>query len=352
MKIRIGLCCACLWLWLVLPVFAAMPLSLRDMADILPEWPVTSIDTGGKLIFSDSPEMVEREGILYQDRIRGNVRLFFHHVNAMPDGKRVLVMLQNKGKASAWVEMLHAGVSGPDTDYLRAGRAVQADYFKETRPQRFEIQPGKSLRLPPAPQIPTIAANTILTGMVDFRSDQEVQLTVALAPVQTEPAAFLAQAAVLPPGKPYLRGTFPHADRVIAGSRPYNPASDGAVSVTLGDGEIDTFLLGEDATNGRSVRNDGNFGLLYRITLPTAGKGKIRCYLNPRGGAYAGWVTARTKQGEKLVGTPSKGLVFGHFSLADFELIAEFVAGDTLQVNLSPPGGSNLPIRLMLVPAP
>jgi len=51
-----------------------------------------------------------------------------------------------------------------------------------------------------------------------------------------------------------------------------------------------------------------------------------------------------------VVGTPGKNLYFGDGTLADFELLAEFSAGDSLWVTLSPPGSSNLPIRLMLVP--
>lgn len=348
--VRMVVCCLAVLLLLAQPAGAAMPLSLRDLADVLPEWPVKASEAGGRLVFSDSPEVVEREGILYQDKVQGDVRLFFHHVNGMNEAKRIVVLLLNRGKTSARVELLHLGVSGPDKDYVRAGRAVQADYFKDAKPQKFEIQPGKSLRLPATKEIPAIPFEAILTGMLDFHTDQELQLVVAMIPLQADPAAFVAQAAPLPPGKPYLRGAFPHADRVLVASQPYNPAVNGAVAITLGDGETDSFVIGHDAMNGRSVRNDGNYGLIYRLTLPTAGNGKVRCYLNPRGGAYAGWLKVRTKQGEKLVATPSKALYFGYSTMADFELLAEFAAGETLQVTLSPPGASNLPIRLMLSP--
>ena len=135
-------------------------------------------------------------------------------------------------------------------------------------------------------------------------------------------------------------------------SRTYDPMTDGPVAITLGDGETDNFLTGRDATNGQNVRNEGNYGVVYRIMIPTAGKGKIRCYMNPRGGTYAGWLTVKTKLGERMIGTPSKALAFGNTTLADFELIAEFPAGESLWVTFSPPGASNLPVRLMLVPGP
>ena len=334
------------------PATASPRLSLSDMADILPEWAVTTSEAGGKFILSDSPEKVEREGILYQDKVQGDVRLFFHHVNAMPEGKRIVVMLLNQGTKPAKVELVRQGVSGPDYDYLRAGRAIQAEYFRGMALQKFEVLPGKALRLPPTKQIPIISSQSIFTGMLDFRSDQEVRLVVAAMPVEADPAAFVAQAEVLPPGKPHLRGTFRRADRVLLASRSYDPSSDGPVAITLGDGQTDPYLEGRDATTGQNVRNEGNYGVVYRIMIPTTGKGKIRCYMNPRGGVYAGWIAVKTKLGEKLVGTPAKSLSFGHTTLRDFEMIAEFMAGESLWVTFSPPGASNLPVRLMLVPEP
>lgn len=330
--------------------FAATPLTLRDMADILPEWPVTATESGGQLVLSDSPEQVEREGILYQDLVQGDTRVFFHHVNGMPESKRIIVMLINKGKTAAKVDLNRYGVSSPDRDYLHAGRSIQADYFRDSKQQKFIILPGKSLRLPPTAQIPIVAPQAILTGMLDFSCDQELQVVVAAAPLNADPMAFISQSAVLPPGKPHLRGTFEYADRLMTANRSYNPSLDGPVAITLGDGDHDGFLQGWDATKSMIVRNDGNYGLLYRLTIPTTGKGKIRCYLNPRGGVYSGWLLAKTKLGEKLVATPSKTPGFGHSTMADFELVAEFNAGETLQITLSPPGASNLPVRLMLLP--
>ena len=270
-------------MFVVLPASAAPKLSLSDMADILPEWPVTTSEAGGRFILSDSPEKVEREGILYQDKVQGDVRLFFHHVNAMPEGKRIVVMLLNNGTAPAKVELLKVGVSGPDLDYLRAGRAIQAEYFRGMNPQKYDILPGKSLRLPPTKGIPTISPQAIFTGMMDFHSDQELRLVVAAVPVEIDPALFVLHAAVLPPGKPHLRGTFAHGDRVLMAGKPYDPTADGPVAITLCDGQTDALLVGRDVTTGQNVTNEGNYGVVYRILIPTTGNGKIRCYMNPRG---------------------------------------------------------------------
>ncbi len=312
---------------------------------------MTTSEAGGTFVLSDSPEDFDQEGILYQDQVKGNTRLFFHHVNATGDKKRVVVLLTNPGSVTANVELLRYGISKPDHDYLRAGRAIQFDYFKPGKPQKIELAAKASLALPRQKVMPVLLPGAILTGMIDFKSDQPVKLVVAAIAEQGDPAALVAQAVVLPPGQPHLRGTFRHADRLMLAQGPYNPELDGAVAITLGDGDLDQFLAGLDATTGQLVSNEGNYGVVYRVLLPTTGKGKIRCYLNPRGGVYAGWVTVKTKAGEKLVGTPSKRGSFGYQTLGDFELLAEVSAGESLWVTFSPPGASNLPVRLMLVPA-
>lgn len=62
----------------------------------LTEWKVINSSLGGSLLLSDSPEMVMADGILYQDTVTGNIRLFFYHVNAMADARKIDVLLENK----------------------------------------------------------------------------------------------------------------------------------------------------------------------------------------------------------------------------------------------------------------
>ncbi len=52
---------------------ASMPMvaEAAPKSDTMHRWEVTSRDTGGTLLFSDSPEYVDRPGILYQDTVNG-----------------------------------------------------------------------------------------------------------------------------------------------------------------------------------------------------------------------------------------------------------------------------------------
>ena len=88
-----------LWMALV-SVCALWPATLfaasaQQLADAV-EWPVQIKSYGGKLLLSDSPETVYGEGVLYQDTVVGEARLFFHHVNANDAPHRLAVLIENQ----------------------------------------------------------------------------------------------------------------------------------------------------------------------------------------------------------------------------------------------------------------
>ena len=54
------------------------------------------VANGPKLLFSDSPETVYRNGILYRDKVEGDVRLFLHHVNGVAGKKKLAEVRANE----------------------------------------------------------------------------------------------------------------------------------------------------------------------------------------------------------------------------------------------------------------
>ena len=53
------------------------------------------------LLFSDSPEMVQKCGVMYRDTVKGKFRLFFHHVNDTVSSKRLAIVRPS----CSWEEM-------------------------------------------------------------------------------------------------------------------------------------------------------------------------------------------------------------------------------------------------------
>ena len=74
-------------------VYKKAPEEYRDV-------PVTVINSGPTLLFSDSPETVYGTGILYKDVISGEGRVFFHHVNGTKERLKLAIMVRPVDKLS------------------------------------------------------------------------------------------------------------------------------------------------------------------------------------------------------------------------------------------------------------
>lgn len=317
----------------------------------LPEWTVTSSSYGGTLLLSDSPEMVAEDGILYQDTVAGDVRLFFHHVNAAATPKRLVVLLENSGPAAAQVTVHQYGLGGPGRDWMAVGKKAQTDYLDGDDLYLIEVPAGGAMTLSTELEAAVVQNNMLVNGIFDFTANRPVTVKVMMMPVDADAKKFARKAPVLPPDAQRLRGTFAGKDRMLVPLKVYNPESDGAVALTLADNRLDQYLEGVDATTGEKVVNFGNYGVVYKLFLPAEGRGKTAYYLNPRGGDYAGALGIKYRYViAPPVATPAGPTAFGANKLSDFAHVGTFDSGESLWLTFSPPGASNLPVKLVLIP--
>ena len=89
----------------------------QDSPQLLKRWPVTVEDGGGTLLFSDSPEYVEQDGILYSDVVTGAGRIFYYHLNNTRQNKKIAVVLENEGKYTAILNVSREALSAPSDNY-------------------------------------------------------------------------------------------------------------------------------------------------------------------------------------------------------------------------------------------
>lgn len=317
----------------------------------LPEWAVRDVAAGGKLLLSDSPEIFTETGILYSDVVEGHVRLFYHHVNGMAFKKRVAVVLENKADKPVKVIIYRKGLAGPHVDYLLVGKTAQHNYFAAQEVEILEIPAQSAKIMDEEAAAARIGPNQLVNGIYDFVADGPVGVKVMAVGSNADPLAKHKQAKVLPADIHRLRGTFAYADRVKIPRQVYDAGEDGQQALTLGDGVIDTFITGVDATDGSAVLNYGNYGVFYKIFLPTAPAedNNIGFKLNPRGGVYAG--ALGLKLNTKLqppVGTPGdRTFLESSDTAAD---LGHIKPDSNLWVYFMPPGASNLPIKLIITP--
>ncbi|WP_378950377.1 copper amine oxidase [Pelosinus sp. sgz500959] len=320
----------------------------------LPEWKATISSYGGKLLLSDSPETVPDDGIMYQDTVNGDNRLFFHHVNGTSTPKKIVVLLENITDKPAHVTVYKYGLGGPSYDFLEVGKKVQLDYIEGKDAYLLDVPTKESISLIPSLDHAVVEPNMLVNGMYDFTTDQPVKVKVMMMPVDADVYNFAASAKVLPAdvAQYRLRGTFDGKDRLVIPDKVYDATQDGVVAFTLADNAIDTYVKGIDATDGTKTTNYGNYGILYKIYVPSMAKGEMSYYLNPRGGEYAGWLGTKYRHQEvATIATPADQMSFGSKVIGESAYIGTYEGGKSLWLTFSPPGASNLPIKFIIKPS-
>lgn len=211
-----------LWSWLCAGLSLLLPLgaqaSVQDLAwqDGVPAYEEvkgTITHDGPKLIFSDSPEMVGKIGIMYRDTVEGPVRLFFHHVNDTRTDKRLAVLLRRTTLRPSLVNLGKNGISRPNEDWLEAGKEAQERYYSSTpngrkfflSGPRDILNNGKGYILHP---------QELVTGIVDLNFERPVEVSFIMMPVDADPRVSAEVYSILPPdeGGHVLRGTFEGAN--------------------------------------------------------------------------------------------------------------------------------------------
>ena len=333
------------------PVFAApVPGQILEVNGLeYPEWPVSVTPYGGTLLLSDSPETVKEDGILYQDTVSGSLRVFMYHLNGTGASKKVVVTLENPGDKPVKVLLHKKGYGGPGYNYMEVGKKAEQTYLDSKGIETITLSPKELRLLDSSLGRIVVPADTLVNGIYDFLADGPVTVKVMSMPVDANIGKFAAKAKILPNDDQRLRGTFPGKDRLIIPHRLYRGEQDGTVTIALADPNKDGYVTGIDATDGSPALNYGNYGVLYRIFLPGE-SGNAAYLLNPRGGEYAGVMGIQYKhETSYTLATPGDRLFFGS-TPSDSAYLGTFDASQSLWLTFSPPGASNLPVKLILRP--
>ena len=318
--------------------------------DNIPEWEVKNISLGGKLLFSDSPEMVEGDGILYQDKVQGKVRLFFYHVNAAKAAKKMEVLLENNSHEVAHVNVSQFSLGGPGYAWLEVGKQTITSYLAGKSSYQISIPPGGVMPLSTSISDTAVLQNMLIHGIYDFTVDRPINVKVMMSQIFDDGVTSSQKDKILPADQWHLRGTFEGANRMLTSVKAYDPVLYRAVGITLADNAVDPYLQGIDATDGTKVVNYGNYGVVYHIVPPGKNGRKISYYLVPMGGYYAGAIGINHPEVNwSPLPTPRDKLYFGNGNQKDSEFLGTYDSSESLSFTFSPPGASNLPVKIVVV---
>ena len=345
----------------------------RPADQVMRLWNVEATDTGGTLLFSDSPEYVKSDGITYTDTVEGSARVLFYHLNDTSDLKKVAVVLENTTGGFTTVQVTRGGMSEPSSSYLTVGKQTQMEYFNTKMDESvFLFSHGRRL-LRPEMGTMILQPGQLVYGVFDFKTEVPVKVYIIMYPADADPLEFVKTAVILPKDEERLRGTFKGMDRILRSQKVYNPEEDGVVYFPIGDNERDPYRRGIDATDGSQVVDYGNYGVLYHIQIPTVSSYATQYYLSPLGGVYAGAMKVALKgdSAASLLLTPRDRTYFGDATppesieqmqtrengtavlspKAELADLGTYDGETAPSFEYSPPGASNLPVNIILMPA-
>ena len=327
---------------------------------------VDTIDTGGTLLFSDSPEYVKENGILYTDVVEGDVRLLFYHLNESSVNKRLAVIVENVSDKFNTVDITRGPMSEPSADFLKVGKSVQTDYMETPFHSSLYMLKGDRKLLVDNISSYLIRPGQLVYGVYDFYAAHSVKVSVLMYPQTVNPLEFSRWAKILPKDEQRLRGTYKNMNRTITTKKIYDPEEDGIMYIMLADDVNDLYKTGIDTTDNSEVKNFGNYGVNYTINIKTKSPTKIA--LTPLGGVYAGAMRVNYNGESKMILTPKGRTYFGDKTpkepesvkkareeglslLTTYTELADLgVYEGEVSFEYSPPGASNLPVHIILMP--
>ena len=310
--------------------------SAEKISTVMHKLEVSSQDSGGTLIFSDSPEYVRKNGILYTDTVSGDARILFYHLNDTGVRKRFAIIFENTANSKAVINVTRGGLSAPNKNYFTVGKGTQTMYMQDNFKDRIELRRYERKVYQPYDKFFLLNPGQLIYGVCDFNSSQPVKIYLMMYPENANAIEFLDRAEILPKDEYALRGTFKNMNRTLTLKKPYDWERDGLGYILIGDNFNDRFKKGIDATDGSEVINYGNYGINYTINFHT--KFLTRFCLSPLGGNYAGALRFKYRGHSGVIQTPARQLYFGdrtpyeppHVAMARVEGISLMTEGTEL----------------------
>ena len=355
--------------------------------------------TGEVLHLSNSPEVVSRHGILYQNEASGNFRLFFHHLNGAEVRQYFYLIAENNNHFPVTLKTIKSGVGGPVNDYMNLGQVISMRYLDSSPAPDLTLNPGEKKIIDLG--LRHLNKDEAVTGMQDYQVDGSITLSVIMGPEKApepepmpepmpepeldfelepvptpdpladpdseamlEPANaednpplpvktpeellqdkidYLLSLPVLPSNSIQVRGFFPTSDCLV----DIQASGSSSEKITLGQEGIghDSWVAGVDPLTGEAVKNVGSYGVIYRIKITAQEKTGVM--LNPRGSVFKAAFQAADGQVYKA---PSTGFFTGSSGLQKAAILGVVEAGETKEFIYTPPSGSDTPLIIALLP--
>lgn len=294
----------------------------------------------GRMIMSDSPEQVQREGVLYRDVINGKGRILLHHINDFSDSsvaggvKRLVLVAENKTDQPKKVVLGNKIIRGPVTDILFLGQRTLYDYLMGAQDEVITLKPGEKKFIYDSGKKWT--QQSCISGLMDVSTDGEVTFTMAAISAGTTINTMTGMELLLQAVHP--RGTF----EGIGINYTVRPDGSKPTKLVLGNG-MEEWVKGYDALMQGEAYNKGNYGVSYYITITA--EEDMGIILNPRANVFRGAIKWK---GDGVYNVPSSGAIYNNTAKA--VSLGTIKAGQTKTFEYMLPNGSSAPVVIGFIP--
>ena len=328
--------------------------------------------SGGKLLYSDSPETPTQSGILFLDSTLQPTtspnRLFVYHANGKTQTMKVTVLIKNLGNSNAQLNILNTGIAGPSTDYTYIGKIAFERYLLSTQNKTISIAPNSVIEFDQSFSNYNIDEDQLLHGIWDYQITEDHEISVCFYPSNENPLTYCSSLSILTPDSTHQRGTFDYSDKIYNNTNTspvminndfqyFSLACGTASSCTSGD----EFITGFDYSSNPPTPQTlvGNYGILYRIhitIIQSANNSDVAFLVNPRGGTWGGAMEAEKgiqppindiyliPPSNAVINVNTEAAVAGIYSVPNYP--SSFVVWQQFM----PTGGSAFPVLMLLVP--
>jgi hypothetical protein len=313
-----------------------------------------------QLLLADNPEYDSDSGVLLRETVNpGTVRVYMYQVISGNPGKVVSIVLSNPASTAMNVKFARCARTGPSTDYNHVAQKVLYAFMNSSGNCANITVPanGKAV-LDPALEKVTVSGDQLTHGIYEFSVDQAATISVIAHDSGQSSVDVIDSLPVLARNENGSgRGLFPTTNFTVA-AKAFSTAN-GAQQLIMADGKTDPWISGHDTLAGLdSVQDVGNYGAMYRVSLPYStpdGRGFALALSNPTGASDVcrymatavtvnGTAVMAPSSGSEMLSAPPQAII-----LAKIPALAQGASG-TLDILFSPPGAACLPAPVMLIP--
>jgi hypothetical protein len=298
-----------------------------------------------QLMASDSPEDLTSPGILYQDNMLGDFRVFLYHQNVSVIPLTIYMAATNESTTDPAVVSLGAwGKAGPESFGAFTGKMAAIRYFEAQDSgivSQVALAPGETKLIVPELGTKALKFGQTFSAYTDLNTSSSVKITLFAVMANQDPLLTLPTLPILTRDGKHIRGTFQGADREVTVSQTLGGEAE---RILFGDHINDPALDGIDHLIGQPENNWGNFGVVYHMKVQV--KANTLIALNARGGMYSGGF----KVNGANVPVTNSSLLTDPNTVCPLYRTGPY--DETVEISFLTALGSNLPINILFIPLP